>query len=141
MKRIYERIFGVPVDRVQAVLVTPRQIEAVYKQESELTSQQIHGVGADGSCWEFWREDADGQQWFKRISADTQSSPAQIHGIAPVDNDSNDDDFSDPLLEAASNPEDAVRNFLLRQAARKLKARHESFPMDCPSDEGFTDEN
>lgn len=95
MRQLYHRIFGVPADRAQAVAVTPRAVEADYKPESELTSQQIQGAADGGTRWAFWRSDPDGQRWFKRVAAD---SPAPtIQAFAPLGDDEDEFNVGDDL--------------------------------------------
>ena len=107
-----KRIFGVPTDNQTAAGRMAGKLQAIdeqpmYLPESRLTEQQINAVGDDGSVWIPWREDADGQQWFQRVSQDSQQQAAAPEILAfdaadDVDdaNPFNDDDGEHDPIEA-----------------------------------------
>jgi hypothetical protein len=138
------QIFGVPagVDTAasRAAAQHHRAAETpMYLPESAVPPGGIDGVAADGSTWQPWRVSAiDGETWYARTSGDDAPATPTIHGIAPGDElPDNDAGDVDPW-QAATNPADAVRNYHLRQAERKLRARHEAFPL-IDGDSGDSD--
>ena len=94
-----KRIFGVPDDNQTAAGRMARKLQAIdarpmYLPESRLTEQQINAVGDDGSVWIPWRDDADGEQWFQRVSQDSQQQAVapEILAFDAGDDDGDDDD-------------------------------------------------
>ncbi len=98
-------IFGVPADDQSAagrnaVAVHQASEQPRYLPESQLTEQQIEGVGLAGECWDPLRVDGFGELWFRRVSGDAATQPVAIRGFAAEpseeDDDSEDDDDDEP---------------------------------------------
>jgi hypothetical protein len=103
-----KRVFGVPDDNQTAAGRMARKLQAVdrrptYLPASRLTELQVDAVGDDGSVWIPWRDDADGEQWYQRVSQDSQQQAAAPEILAfdagddvddanPFDDDESDHD-------------------------------------------------
>lgn len=126
LKRLFPRIFGVgddvtaagrQVSRLQAVDDSPRYLPA-----SRLTEAQIHAVGDDGSVWIPWRDDADGQAWYQRVSGDSQVTAPAILAFDTGDFPESSDDLTEPRPDLTGD------ELLARYHARQLKRRNKMFP-------------
>jgi len=119
-------ILGVPNDPANATVgnavVEPQVIDLPrYLPESQLTAQQIDGVGEDGDVWTEWRVDGSGERWFRRVSGDTVTQPAAIHGFAAEPSDDDDDDSEDdPEDDDSSEPLETLTREQLEGIAAKL---------------------
>ncbi len=120
---------GRQVSLLQAVDESPRYLPA-----SRLTEAQIHAVGEDGSVWVPWREDADGQAWYQRVSGDSQAVAPAILGFdsgSPL----NPDDLYEPRTDLTAD------ELLARYHARQLKRRNAMFPFVDSDQEADSNES
>lgn len=120
-----------------------------YLPENRVPDGAIDGVSDDGACFQFWRTDASGKNWYRRISnGDVPANPGEIHGFAPTSGDDEEDDSlpddvaAGQLLlrqlmtgdyEAPADPEAARENARLRMAARRYQGRMENWPQEDDS--------
>jgi hypothetical protein len=100
--------------------------------ETELSMDEIQASAAAGTL-EPWRVDRDFFQWYRRVDR-----LPEIHAF-----DAGNDDGSDEIemYEPSTSAVDAVRNFHLRQAERKLRERHNAFPMADAFDSEDSDDD
>ena len=143
MKQIYQRIFGVPADRVQAVEVTQRPIEgdeAEFVRESSLNSVIRAAAAEKGFSYSTWRKDPDGEQWYQRLAADSPMPTIQAFAADDAAGDEGGEELEFSEFDIEAGGIDAITR--LRRDAAILKAYHQREMRDfnANSDEGFDDE-
>jgi hypothetical protein len=79
LRNICRMIFGVSdsTDTIKQRLAKSEP-EVRYMPASNLTERQIHGVGSAGDTWTPWRMNADGEQWYQRVSSAAPVAPERI---------------------------------------------------------------
>ena len=99
MKRIFKTIFGVPPGTNNAT--SDSNVEATSQREffceTELSMDEIHAVESEDSTLQKWRVDADGFQWYRRVSKEQTALMAaeSLRTLEPITEDVDDDVFSD----------------------------------------------
>ncbi|MBX3447945.1 MAG: hypothetical protein KF777_00210 [Planctomycetaceae bacterium] len=118
-------IFGVPPDDrstagTNATAAHQASEQPRYLPASQLTEQQIEGVGVAGDCWVPWRVDGGGERWYQRVSDDTATQPVAIRGFAaePSEDEDDEDSEDDDDDDSAEPPETLTREELEGIAAK-----------------------
>ena len=124
---INRTIYGIPPGELEAgtvqfqrPLLQPEIESPMFKRESELTQEQIHGVGEDGSTWQDWRTDDTGL-WYRRTSNAVRGIEPAVE-IAAFDADSELGDFDFQADDDTTGVDDILGKF--RRDVAILKARH-----------------
>lgn len=70
MRRLWNSIFGVPRESIEAAPRLRAEVPAMFLPEHKVPAGGIDGVAEDGSTWAYWRSESNtGLRWFRRVSA------------------------------------------------------------------------
>lgn len=124
-------IFGIPETNTKASQSQPAkpvQTVGMFLPASRVPENGVEGVAVDGSCWEEWRTDPSGEQWFRRVSK-VDAQPSEIHAIDSYEtNDNPTDDQLDEFDEL--DEEYRLAKLMFAKHKKRARERDEDNPFD-----------